>query len=222
MDKTGVQDQPFWLFLQAEKSIGHMEHTSNHQQPEQNLDPQADSTGASDLNQDPINVDEDVSGTTHLNDALEDSSQLENVQSELQEMKDKYLRLVAEFDNYRRRTSKERIELIQTANKEVIISMLEVLDDFERAVKQMESTEDLQAVKEGVQLISGKFKNILQAKGVRELPSLNEPFDPELHDAITEVPAPSDDLKGKVLDNVQKGYFLNDKLIRHAKVVVGK
>ena len=217
-----MQDRPFWLFLQAEKSIGVMEHTNNHQQPEQNLDPQSESTGASDLNQGPINVDEDVSGTTHLNDALEDSSQLETLQSELQEMKDKYLRLVAEFDNYRRRTSKERIELIQTANKEVIISMLDILDDFERAVKQMESTEDLQAVKEGVQLISGKFKNILQAKGVRELPSLKEPFDPELHEAITEVAAPSEDLKGKVLDNVQKGYFLNDKLIRHAKVVVGK
>lgn len=199
-----------------------MEHTHKDQPSEQGFDPQSDTSAASELTQEPINVDEDVSGTTHLNDALEDSSQLEKLHTDLQEMKDKYLRLVAEFDNYKRRTSKERLELIQTANKEVIISMLEVLDDFDRAAQQMESAEDLQAVKEGMNLISGKFRSILQAKGVKELPSLHEPFDPEVHDAITEVPAPTEDLKGKVLDNVQKGYFLNDKLIRHAKVVVGK
>ncbi|WP_261387297.1 nucleotide exchange factor GrpE [Chitinophaga pinensis] len=169
-----------------------------------------------------INADENLGGTTNLNDALADESELDKKQQELNEMRDKYLRLVAEFDNFKKRTAKERIELMQTANKEVIISLLDVLDDSERATKQIESAADINAVKDGVALVFNKLKSTLQAKGLKPMDSLHTEFNPDLHDAITEIPAPSEDLKGKVIDDMQKGYYLNDKLIRHAKVIVGK
>lgn len=169
-----------------------------------------------------INADENMSGTSHLNDALADESELEKKQQELNEMRDKYLRLVAEFDNFKKRTAKERIELMQTANKEVIISLLDVLDDSERAAKQLENVTDTNAVKDGVALVFNKLKTTLQAKGLKPMESLHTEFNPDLHEAITEIPAPSEDLKGKVIDDMQKGYYLNDKLIRHAKVIVGK
>jgi molecular chaperone GrpE len=169
-----------------------------------------------------INSDSDIPGTNNLNEPVDESDELEKSQQELAEMKDKYLRLVAEFDNFRKRTAKERLELIQTAGKEVISQLLEVLDDAERAQKQMETTNDVKAVKNGVQLVFNKLKNILQSKGLKPMESINSDFDPDKHEAITEVPAPSADLKGKVLDEVEKGYYLNDKIIRFAKVVVGK
>lgn len=169
-----------------------------------------------------INADENMSGTTHLNDALADESELDKKQQELNEIRDKYLRLVAEFDNFKKRTAKERIELMQTANKEVIISLLDVLDDSERAAKQIENATDINAVKDGVALVFNKLKSTLQAKGLKPMESLHTEFNPDLHDAITEIPAPSEELKGKVIDDMQKGYYLNDKLIRHAKVIVGK
>lgn len=169
-----------------------------------------------------INADENMSGTSHLNDALADESELDKKQQELNEMRDKYLRLVAEFDNFKKRTAKERIELMQTANKETILTMLDVLDDSDRAKKQLETASDLNAVKDGILLVFNKLKSSLQAKGLKPMESIHTEFNPDLHDAITEIPAPAENLKGKVLDEVQKGYYLNDKLIRHAKVVVGK
>lgn len=169
-----------------------------------------------------INTDENMSGTSHMNDELEESGELEKKEQELNELRDKYLRLQAEFDNFRRRTAKEKIELMQTASKEVILSLLDVLDDSERAAKQMETATDLDAVKDGTRLVFGKLKNTLTARGLKEMDSLHTDFNPDLHDAITEIPAPTPDLEGKVLDVLQKGYYLNDKLIRHAKVVVGK
>lgn len=129
---------------------------------------------------------------------------------------------MAEFDNYRKRTSRERMELIKTADKDVIVSLLDVLDDSDRASEQMENTDNINVVKEGALLIFNKLKKILHSRGLQEMDSLHADFDAELHDAIAEVPAPSEELKGKVLDNIQKGYYLNDKIIRHAKVVVGK
>ena len=144
------------------------------------------------------------------------------LKSELEEQKDKYLRLVAEFENYKRRSSKERIELIQTAGKEVISSLLQVLDDSERAEKQMQETNDPGQIKEGVQLVFNKLRKILQAQGLRAMESLNTDFDVEKHEAITEIPVEDKKLKGKVVDEIEKGYYLNDKLIRFAKVVVGK
>lgn len=152
----------------------------------------------------------------------EADSENERLKDALKEQKDKYLRLVAEFDNFRKRNSKERLELIQTANKEVIIALLDVVDDCDRATEQIEHTDDINALKEGVLLIFNKLKSRLQSLGLKEMDSLHADFDAELHDAITEVPAPNENLKGKIVDNIQKGYYLNDKLIRHAKVVIGK
>ncbi len=169
-----------------------------------------------------INSDEALNGSTHLNEPVAEESALEKVKEELKEAGDKYLRLAAEFDNFKRRNAKERVELIQTAGRDVITDLLEVIDDYDRAQKQLETSEDVQQIKEGVSLIFNKLKNKLQAKGLRPMESINKEFDPDMHEAITEIPAPSEDLKGKVLDEVVKGYYLNDKLIRHAKVVVGK
>jgi len=148
-------------------------------------------------------------------------SELEQAQAEIAEQKDKYLRLMAEFENFKRRTAKERIDLIQTAGKDVIVSLLEVLDDCDRAEKQLASTDDIAVQKEGIQLVFNKVRSIMQSKGLKAMESINTPFDVELHEAITEVPVP-DGMKGKVVDEVTKGYLLNDKIIRFAKVVVGK
>jgi molecular chaperone GrpE len=168
-----------------------------------------------------INADENAAGTSHLNDSVEES-ETDKLEAELAEQKDKYLRLAAEFDNFRRRTAKERLELIQTAGKDVIVSLLDILDDVDRAEKQLAASDDFAVQKEGVQLVFNKVRSTLQSKGVKVLESINTDFDVEKHEAITEIPAPTEDLKGKVLDEVQKGYYLNDKLIRFAKVVVGK
>lgn len=169
-----------------------------------------------------INTDESLSGTTHLNEPVADESELEKLKTELEDSKDKYLRMVAEFDNFKRRNAKERIELIQTAGKEVISELLEVLDDCDRAQKQMEASDDSHAIKEGVMLVFNKLRNTLQARGVKAMESVNQEFNADLHEAITEIPAPTEALKGKVVDEIVKGYYLNDKIIRHAKVVVGK
>ncbi|GAB3416017.1 nucleotide exchange factor GrpE [Niabella aquatica] len=167
-----------------------------------------------------INADENLSGTEHLNDPVEEN-QLESLKAELAESKDKYLRLAAEFDNFRRRTRKERDEFSQIASKDVVVSLLDVLDDVERATGPLEASND-EKLKEGISLIFGKLRNTLQSKGLKPMESVGHEFDPDLHEALTEVPAPSADLVGKVIDEIVKGYYLNDKIIRHAKVVVGK
>lgn len=146
----------------------------------------------------------------------------EKLQAEIAEQKDKYIRLFAEFDNYKRRSAKERIELMQTAGKEVITSMLDVLDDCDRAEKQIQSSSDIEQIKQGVGLVFNKLRTTLQAKGLKVMDTINTEFDVEKHEAITEIPAPTPELSGKVIDEVQKGYYLNDKIIRFAKVVVGK
>lgn len=169
-----------------------------------------------------INTDENAAGSTHLNEPIAEEPETEKLKAELQEQKDKYLRLMAEFDNFRRRTAKENIELRQTAAKDVIISLLEVLDDCDRAEKQLKSGADIEIQKEGIMLVFNKLRNNLQSKGVKAMESLNTDFDVEKHEAITEIPAPTEALKGKVLDEVEKGYYLNEKIIRFAKVVVGK
>lgn len=174
------------------------------------------------VNEMDINTDENAAGTSHLNEPVTEGNGLEKLQVELQEQKDKYLRLMAEFDNFRRRTAKERLELMQTAGKEVIISLLEVLDDCDRAEKQLQASDDITLQKEGIQLVFNKLRSTLQAKGVKVMESVNTDFDVEKHEAITEIPAPNADMQGKVMDEVVKGYYLNDKIIRFAKVVVGK
>ena len=168
-----------------------------------------------------LNSDENIFGNQNLNEPLEDESETERLREQVNELNDKYLRLVAEFDNFRRRTAKERIEMSQTAGKEVIIDLLDVLDDSERAQKQMESTGDVQQIKEGIQLVFTKLRNTLSSKGLKAMEVLNKDFNPDLHEAITEIDA-GEEMKGKIVAEVQKGYYLNDKIIRFAKVVVGR
>jgi molecular chaperone GrpE len=184
------------------------------QELQQNMDATVENAGTQGFS-----TDESAGADAQTENEL---TELEKVQAELNEQKDKYLRLMAEFDNFRRRTSKERLELMQTAGKEVIVSLLDVMDDCDRAEKQLQTTDDVAQIKEGVQLIFHKLRSILQAKGLKAMESVKKEFDVELHEAITEIPVPDNKLKGKVIDEVQKGYYLNDKIIRFAKVVVGK
>jgi molecular chaperone GrpE len=169
-----------------------------------------------------INADADIPGNIHLsNPETENDPSIEKLEEALQEQKDKYLRLFAEFDNYKRRTSKEKIELIQTAGKDIVSSMLDVMDDCDRAEKQMQQSDDIAQVKQGNQLVFNKLRAVLQQKGLTAMESIDVDFDVEKHEAITEIEA-GKNKKGKVVDEVQKGYYLNGKLIRFAKVVVGK
>lgn len=169
-----------------------------------------------------INTDENIAGTVNLQDSIAEESDFEELRIELQEQKDKFIRLYAEFDNFKRRNAKERIELIQTAGKEVIQSMLEVLDDCDRAEKQIQKTQDLTQIKEGIQLVFNKLRNNLQVRGLKEMKSIGEVFNPDIHEAITEIPVQDPAAVGKVVDELEKGYSLNDKIIRFSKVVVGK
>ena len=168
-----------------------------------------------------INADENMDGNQHLNEPVAEDSEIENLKEQIAQLNDKYLRQVAEFDNFRRRTAKERIELIQTAGKDVITDLLDVLDDSERAQDQLQNTNDIAQVKEGVNLVFNKLRSILTAKGLKPMEAIRTDFNPDLHEAITEIEA-GEELKGKVVDVIQKGYYLNDKIIRFAKVVVGK
>lgn len=146
----------------------------------------------------------------------------EELQNQLNEINDKYLRLYSEFDNYRKRTIKERIDLGKTASEEVIIDLLPVLDDFERAIKSNEESKDCSAIKDGINLIYTKFKSTLEKKGLKPIETKGIEFDTDFHEAITQIPAPSDDLKGKIVDEIEKGYQLGDKVIRFSKVVIGQ
>jgi molecular chaperone GrpE len=168
-----------------------------------------------------INADENQNGSSHLNEPLQES-ETDKLKAEIQELKDKYIRQAAEFDNFRKRSAKERLELIQTASREVMVSLLGVLDDSERAEKQMDSSDDLAAIRQGVKLVFNKFRTTLTAKGLRPMQTIGEVFNPDQHEAITEIPAPSEQMKGKVVDEMEKGYYLGEKIIRFAKVVVGK
>ena len=146
--------------------------------------------------------------------------ELEEAQTAIEEQKDKYLRLSAEFDNYRKRTIKEKAELILNGGEKSISSILPVIDDLERVIKTMETAKDVSAVKEGVELIYNKFMAVLAQNGVKVIETKDQPLDTDYHEAIAVIPAPSEEQKGKILDCVQTGYTLNDKVIRHAKVVV--
>jgi len=145
----------------------------------------------------------------------------EEYQSKVNELNDKYLRLYSEFDNFRKRTFKEKIDLSRTASEEIITELLPVLDDFDRAIASMGVTDNIEAIKEGEQLIHAKMKAIFASKGLQEIKSIGETFDTDFHEAITSIPAPTKDLKNKVVDEVQKGYTLHDKVIRFSKVITG-
>lgn len=161
-----------------------------------------------------------VTGTAEFPEDL--TGETEKLKAELADQKEKYLRLYAEFDNFKRRSARERVELIQTAGKEVIVSLLDVLDDCDRAEKQLQESEQNDSVKEGVQLVFNKLRSILYAKGVKAMETKGEEFNPDKHEAITQIPVTDEHLKGKVIDELVKGYYLNDKIIRFAKVVVGQ
>lgn len=174
----------------------------------------------------PVTETENVAGETTENVTDEAKVVPEPVEltweDKYEEMNDKFVRLYAEFDNYRRRTNKERIDLIGSASAGVIKDMIPVLDDFDRAILNNEKSDDINAVKEGFLLVATKFRGILEGKGLKQMKSKGEPFDSEFHEAIANIPAPDKKLKGKVVDDVEKGYLLNDKVVRFAKVVVGQ
>lgn len=150
------------------------------------------------------------------------SEKLEQMARENEELRDKYLRLHAEFDNFRKRTLKEKMDMMRTASQDIMMALLPVLDDFERAKKTADAADSTEQFSEGVNLVYHKLFATLKGKGLEPMEAAGEAFDPELHEAVTEIPAPTEDLKGKVVDAIEKGYKLGDKIIRHAKVVVGK
>jgi len=166
-----------------------------------------------------LNAQENNNAGDFENTSIEKENEI--LKDKLAELNDKFLRQVAEFENFKRRNAKERIELIQTAGKDVIADLLDVIDDSERAQKQMETTDDPAQIKEGILLVFSKLRNTLTAKGLKPMDAKGKDFDPDIHEAIAEIEA-GEEMKGKVIDEVQKGYYLNDKIIRYAKVVVGK
>lgn len=177
---------------------------------------------AENIAEDQLQNEEQAEEATPLTKEEELERQLEDANATIEDQKDKYLRLAAEFDNYRRRTIKEKAELILNGGEKSINSILPVVDDLERAISIMEKATDVQAVKDGVELIYNKFIAILGQNGVKVIEAKDKPLDTDYHEAIAVVPAPSEEQKGKILDCVQTGYTLNDKVLRHAKVVVGE
>ncbi len=169
-----------------------------------------------DQDQELKNQDQNTEDTTPSSDSQED------LQAKVNELNDKHLRLYSEFENYRRRTAKERLELISSASEEVLKAILPVIDDFERAIASNENVDDVNALKEGFGLLYQKMSSILTSKGLKVMDAKEKPFDAELFEAVTKIPAPSKKLKGKVVDVIEKGYYLNEKIIRHAKVVIGE
>lgn len=166
---------------------------------------------------------ESVEPTPEEGAAPSEQTAEDRLQQELANANDKYTRLFAEFDNYKKRTSKERVELIQSASKDVLTKLLPILDDFDRALAAMQTAQEVEAVKQGIDLVNQKFRKILNNEGLKEMENLvGQPFDAEYQEAITAIPAPSEELKNKVIDVVEKGYFLNDKVVRFAKVVIGQ
>jgi molecular chaperone GrpE len=149
------------------------------------------------------------------------ANKMEELEKKAKDWHDKYLRLSAEFDNYRKRTLKEKADLMRLANEDLLKDILPVVDDFERGMDSMDKSQDVDALKEGVHLIHRRFIEFLKQKGIKEIEALEEPFDIDFHEAMTKIPAPSKNLKGKVVDVIEKGYTLNDKVVRYAKVVVG-
>ena len=174
-----------------------------------------DKTSETDSNQ-------DKTAANDTDKAAQDTDNGGDLQKKYDELNDRYLRLMAEFDNYRKRTLKEKMDLTKYAEEDVIKGILPVVDNMERAIKSLESAQDINAVKEGIDLIYKKFQEFLEKRGIKEIEALNKELDTDLHEAVTKFAAPSEDLKGKIIDVIEKGYYLHDKVIRYAKVVVGE
>ncbi len=165
---------------------------------------------------------ENTDNTAETNENTDSTSQEPTPEELIQAANDKYLRLYAEFENFRRRTAKEKLELISNASGDILKEVLPILDDMERAIESNKSSEDINTVKEGFELVYNKLANTLKSKGLKPMDSKETEFDTDKHEAITKIPAPTEELKGKVVDVVEKGYYLNDKVIRYAKVVIGE
>jgi molecular chaperone GrpE len=168
-------------------------------------------------NQDTNNLSKDQAEKTEVPPV----DQTDILKNEVGELKDKYIRLYSEFENFRRRTAKEKIDMMKTASEDLIVSLLPVVDDFERAQKAFLEVSGSEPIKEGINLIHNKLYKTLESKGLKSMDALGKEFNSDLHEAITQQPAPSEDLKGKIIEVLEKGYYLNDKVIRHAKVVIG-
>lgn len=160
--------------------------------------------------------------TVKSEECREKDKLLRDWEKEYNELYDKYLRIYSEFENFRRRTAREKIELIDHANANLILDILPVADDFERALEVMKTTEDVKSVKEGISLIYNKFRKVLEDSGLKEIDCIGKEFNPDLHEAITKIPAPKKKLKDHIVDQILKGYYLKDKVIRHSKVVIGE
>ncbi|MBX0332771.1 nucleotide exchange factor GrpE [Pontibacter sp. HSC-14F20] len=165
---------------------------------------------------------EENNGQEQAEETVEESGSETQAEAELAEMKDKYIRLMAEFENFRRRTNKERMDLLKTANEDLMSELLPVLDDMERARQSMEATKDVDALLQGLELVFHKLKHVTQLKGLKPIViNAGDNFDSDYHEAVTQIPAPSEELKGKIVDVIEKGYTLNEKVIRFAKVIIG-
>lgn len=202
------------LNSQEEETVKNQE-TENIAQPQEQQE-QAEETAQTEEAQPEASQEKELTAEEKL------AKELEEAHKQVEEMKDKYLRLSAEFDNYRKRTLKEKAELIKNGAEKTMGAILPVLDDLERALQNMQKSDDVQAIYEGVDLIMQKFLKTLSHEGLHKMEPVGEAFDTDFHEAIALVPAPAEDQKGKVLDCVQTGYKLNDKVIRHAKVVVAQ
>jgi molecular chaperone GrpE len=195
----------FWTYIMSKKK----DTTVEKEEPQANVEAQNEETKTAETTE----------------NTVEEVSKEEQLQEELAKERDKFLRLFAEFENYKKRTSKERVELFKTAGKDVVVAMLPVLDDFDRALAEIAKIDDkeVQDLKKGVELISNKLREALKSKGLAEAQvKAGDTFDAEDHEAVTQIPAPTDEMKGKIIDVLEKGYTLGDKVIRYPKVVVGQ
>jgi molecular chaperone GrpE len=181
-----------------------------------------DNNAASDSTVTENMTDNDVAAESEAQDTTSSADATEQLMNQVKEWQEKYIRLSADFDNFRKRTMREKMELIKTASEDTLVSILPVIDDFERAIKAMENVTEVVPVKEGVVLIYNKFSETLSQKGLKAIDAQNQEFNTDLHEAITKIPVPDESLKGKVVDVIQKGYVLHDKVVRFAKVVVGE
>jgi len=197
-----------------EKNINQQNSNNNESVSNENLD-QDIKSGI-----DECQPDESAGSSVEAFEEL--SAKTEEAENKAREWQDKYIRLSAEFDNYRKRTLKEKADLLKYANEELLKKILPVIDDFERGIQIIDKSEDIVALKTGIHLIYNKFSDFIKQNGIKEIEALNQPFDLDHHEAMTKIPAPSEDLKGKVVDVIEKGYMLGDKVIRYSKVVVGE
>lgn len=181
-----------------------------------------EATDSSEAHEDSKTKKEENANENNTENQNPDDGSLTELQIKYDTLNDKYLRLYSEFENFRRRTAKEKLDMMKSAGSEIVEEILPVIDDFERAIDSNERNDDHEALKEGFKLIHNKLLHLLKNKGLEPMNSMNQPFDTEYHEALTKIPAPSEDMKGKVIDVAEKGYFFNDKILRYAKVVVGE